>query len=60
MNNNRKEIIIAYDLFFGVFIRDEQIDGLFVPEVDVVAEQEYKQQFAYIFLLLIPIQSLIA
>lgn len=49
----------THNLFLRVLIGREQIDGFHVAEIDVVAQQEYKQQFAHIFLLLVSIQSLV-
>jgi len=51
---------MTYNLFFCVFVWAEQVDGFHVAEVNVVAEQKDKQQFADIFLLLVSIQSLVA
>lgn len=49
----------AHDLLLGIFVRGEQVDRLHVAEVDVVAKQEYEQQFAHIFLLLVAVQRLV-
>ena len=54
-----RQEVITYDLFLGVLVGAEQIDGLHVPEVDVVAEQKDEQQLADILLLLVAIQRLV-
>ena len=50
----------AYDLFLGVLVRREQVDGLDVAEVDVVAEQEDEEELAHVLLLLVAVQRLVA
>jgi len=50
---------VTYDLFLGVLVGAEQVDGLHVTKVNVVAEQEYKQQLCDVLLLLIAIQRLV-
>ena len=49
----------TYNLFLGVLVGGEQVDGLHLAEVDVVAEQEDEEQFANIFLLLVTVQCLV-
>lgn len=45
------------DLFLGVFVRRDEIDGLEVAEVDVVALNVDIEQFAHVFLLLVAVQA---
>ena len=49
----------TYNLFLCVFVGAEQINGLHVTEVNVVAQQENEQQFADIFLLLVAVQRFV-
>ena len=50
----------AYDLFLRVLVRREQVDGLDVAEVDVVAEQEDEEELAHVLLLLVSVERLVA
>lgn len=50
----------TYDLLLRVFIRRQQIHGLHMAKVDVMAEQEDEQQLTHIFLLLIAVERLVA
>jgi hypothetical protein len=45
----------TYNLFLCVFVGAEQINGLHVAKVDVMTQQENKEQFAHILLLLVAI-----
>ena len=45
--------------FLGVLVGGEQVDGLHLAEVDVVAEEEDEEQLAHILLLLVPVQRLV-
>ena len=47
-------------MFLGVLVRREQVDGLDVTEVDVVAEQEDEEELAHVLLLLVAVQRLVA
>ena len=47
-------------MFLGVLVRREQVDGLDVAEVDVVAEQEDEEELAHVLLLLVAVQRLVA
>ena len=47
-------------MLFGVFVGDEQVDGFFVAEIDVVPEQEDEEQLAHVLLLLVAVESLVA
>ena len=53
-------LLNTHNLLLGVLVGGQQVDCLDLAEVDVVTEQEYKQQLAHIFLLLVTIQSLVA
>ena len=57
---NISALLYTHNLLLGVLVGGQQVDCLDLAEVDVVAEQEYKQQLAHIFLLLVTIQSLVA
>ena len=50
----------THDLFFGIFVGGEEIDGFHVAEIDVVAEEEDEEKFADIFLLLVAVQRLVS
>lgn len=50
----------SYDLFLGVLVGAEQVDGLHVSEVDVVAQQENEEQLADVLLLAVAVQRLVA
>lgn len=50
----------TYDLFLGVLVGAEQVDGLHVPKVDVMAEEEDEEQLADILLLAVAVQRLVA
>ena len=50
----------TYNLFFRIFVRRQQVDRFHVPEINVMTQQEYEEQFANVFLLLISIEGLIA
>lgn len=50
----------THDLLLGVSVGAEQVHGLHVPEVDVVAQQEDEEQLAHILLLAVAIQGLVA
>ena len=47
-------------MFLGVLVRRQQVDGLDVAEVDVVAEQEDEEELAHVLLLLVAVQRLVA
>ena len=47
-------------MFLRVLVRREQVDGLDVAEVDVVAEQEDEEELAHVLLLLVAVQRLVA
>lgn len=47
-------------MFLGVFVRRQQIDRFHMAKVNIVAQQEYEQQFTDIFLLLVAVQRFIA
>lgn len=49
----------SYDLFLRVFVGAQQVDGLHVSEVDVVAQQEDEEQLADVLLLAVAVQSLV-
>ena len=51
--------LFTYDLLLGVLVGGEQVDGLHLAEVDVVAEEEDEEQLAHILLLLVPVQRLV-
>jgi hypothetical protein len=51
---------MTYNLLLGVLIRRQQIDRFHVPKINVMTKQEYKQQLANIFLLLIAVQRFVA
>ena len=50
---------VTYDLLLSVLVGGEQVDGLHLAEVDVVAEEEDEEQLAHILLLLVPVQRLV-
>jgi len=52
-------LLVTYNLFLGILVGAEKVDGLHVTKVDVMSQQEDEQQFTYVFLLLITIQRLI-
>lgn len=49
----------TYNLLFCIFVGTQQIDGLHVSEVNVMAKQEDKEQLADIFLLAVAIESFV-
>ena len=51
--------MFTYDLLLSVLVGGEQVDGLHLAEVDVVAEEEDEEQLAHILLLLVPVQRLV-
>ena len=51
--------LFTYDLLLSVLVGGEQVDGLHLAEVDVVAEEEDEEQLAHILLLLVPVQRLV-
>ncbi len=60
MEGQTNRLTEAYDLFFCVFVRDEQVDGFLVAKINVVTKQKDEEQFANIFLLLIAVERLVA
>ena len=52
--------LFTYDLLLSVLVGGEQVDGLHLAEVDVVAEEEDEEQLAHILLLLITIKGLVS
>ena len=52
-------VLFTYDLLLSVLVGGEQVDGLHLAEVDVVAEEEDEEQLAHILLLLVPVQRLV-
>ena len=51
--------LFTYDLLLSVLVGGEQVDGLHLAEVDVVAEEEDEEQLAHILLLLVAVQRLV-
>ena len=50
---------VTYNLLLSVLVGGEQVDGLHLAEVDVVAEEEDEEQLAHILLLLVAVQRLV-
>ena len=52
-------LLYTHNLLLGVLVGGEQVDGLHLAEVDVVAEEEDEEQLAHILLLLVAVQRLV-
>lgn len=50
----------SYNLFLRVLVGAQQVDGLHVSKVDVMAQQEDEEQLADVLLLAVAVQSLVA
>ena len=51
---------VTYNLLLSVLVGGEQVDGLHLAKVDVMAEQEDEEQLADVLLLLVAVQRLVA
>ena len=51
-------VVMAYHLFLRVLEGGEQVDGLHVAKLDLVAKKEHEDELAHIFFLLVAVEAL--
>lgn len=53
-------IVETYDLLFSVLVGAEKVDSLHVSKVDVMSQEEDKEQLAHVLLFTVAIQSFVS